>query len=173
MPASEFLSVVRSRRGIKRYLPKDVEEEKLQKILEAVSHAPSARNQQPFRFLIVKDKTLKENISKISFHNDQKILEAPILVVAICNPSLAWKYPNEKDDTALIDVAIALDHLSLSAAALGLGTCWMAKFEEEKLKELVGAKKEERIPIMMTLGYAAEIPEEKPRKKIEELFTKI
>jgi len=68
-----------------------------------------------------------------------------------------------------IDVAIAVDHMSLAATDLGLGTCWIGAFYEDLVKDILGVPNEIRVVVMMTLGYPAESPSSRPRKKLDEI----
>jgi nitroreductase len=69
----------------------------------------------------------------------------------------------------VIDASIALDHLTLAAHAQGLGTCWIASFKEEKVREVLGVPEDVRVVALTPLGYPAETPEKTPRKNLEEL----
>ena len=68
-----------------------------------------------------------------------------------------------------IDVSIAVDHMSLMAASLGLGSCWIGAFYEDRVKKILGIPEDIRVVVMLTLGYPAESPAARPRKKLEEI----
>lgn len=102
--------------------------------------------------------------------NGQKfIAQAPIVVVACGIPDDAFPTVGGYMSSHVIDVAIALDHMTLAAHALGLGTCWIAWFKEEKVREILGIPEDVRVIALTPLGYPDEVPERTPRKNIEEL----
>ncbi|MCW3997835.1 MAG: nitroreductase family protein, partial [Candidatus Bathyarchaeota archaeon] len=141
---------IKKRRSIRSFLETPVEEEKLNAVLEAARLAPSAKNFQEWRFIIVKNRKVREKIAQAS--NEQTFIgEAPVVIVA-CAVTDGYVlscgqlcYP--------IDVAIALDHISLVAVELGLGTCWIGAFNEKKVKQILGIPEEVRVVELMPLGY--------------------
>ncbi len=166
--AMDFYEVVRKRRSIRRYLPKKVEEEKLNRILEAARLAPSAANKQPWRFIVVKSKELKGKL-RAAYDKDW-FIEAPAIIVACADPREAW-IRSDGEEYWKVDVAIALEHLVLAAANEGLGTCWIAAFKEEEVKKTLKIPNHVRVVAMTPLGYPAE--EKGPvskRKKLSELI---
>jgi len=146
----KVFDAVKKRSSIRRYLEKPIEVEKLKVVLEAGRIAPSARNLQEWRFIIVKDLDIRRKIGEAA--NGQVFVgEAPVVIVAcavtdgrvmscgqLCYP---------------IDVAIALDHMSLVAVELGLGTCWIGAFDEGKIKEILGIPNDVRVVELMPIGY--------------------
>lgn len=163
----DFYDVVKSRRSIRAYLDKPVEEEKLARIRGAVRQAPTACNKQPFRFLEVGGGSAKEAV--LSCYSNDWLRTAPMLMVAVGLPDQAWSRFNGKSIHE-VDVAIAMEHLVLAAAAESLATCWICAFDQEAMREALGLSETE-IPVAMTpLGYAAKEPAAVPRKPINELF---
>ncbi|MFW5803589.1 MAG: nitroreductase family protein [Verrucomicrobiota bacterium] len=163
----EFYDVVKSRRSIRAYLDKPVEEEKLTRVRNAVRQAPTACNRQPFRFLELRGGAAKEAV--LSCYSRDWLRTAPMLMVAVGLPRQAWSRFNGKSIYE-VDVAIAMEHLVLSAAAEGLGTCWICAFDQEALREALSLSETE-IPVAITpLGYAAKEPDAVPRKPVNELF---
>ncbi|MCM8765498.1 MAG: nitroreductase family protein [Candidatus Omnitrophica bacterium] len=162
----EVMEAIKKRRSIRSYLDKPVEEEKLKRILEAGRLAPSAKNLQEWRFIIVRDKTTREKIMQAA-KGQRFVSEAPVVIVA-CAVNTDYKmtcgqyaYP--------IDVAIALAQISLKAVEEGLGTCWIGAFYEDKVKEILAIPNEVRVVELMTLGYPKGIPQPTERKKWEEI----
>lgn len=141
---------VKRRSSVRQFLDRSIEEAKLNVILEAGRIAPSARNLQEWRFIIVKDPEIRHKIGHAA--NGQVFVgEAPVVIVACAvTDSRVMScgqlcYP--------IDVAIALDHISLVAVELGLGTCWIGAFDEDKVKKILGIPKEVRVVELMPIGY--------------------
>lgn len=146
----DVLDAIRTRKSVRKYLNKTVEKEKLITILEAGRLAPSASNRQEWRFVIVRDRETKRKLAEVA--NRQTFIgEAPVVIVACAQiDGHVMKcgqlcYP--------IDVAIALDHITLAAVELGLGTCWIGAFDENEVKEILGIPPEIRVIGIMPLGY--------------------
>jgi len=156
---------IRTRKSVRSYLPKQVEDEKLTAVLEAARLAPSASNRQEWRFVIVRDAETRRKIAEAA-NNQTFIGEAPSVIVAcaetdgrimMCGQPC---YP--------IDVAIALDHIALAAVEHGLGTCWIGAFNEEKVKQILGIPEKIRVVELMPIGYATDpSPVEKKRLSLD------
>jgi nitroreductase len=162
----EIMEAIRSRRSIRNYQDRPIEQEKLIRVLEAGRQAPSARNLQDWKFIVVKDKEKRQKLSEAA-KGQAFVAQAPV-VIAACGTETEYImtcgqycYP--------IDVAIAIDHMSLMATAEGLGTCWIGAFYEDKVKDILGIPEKIRVVVMLTLGYPAESPVARPRKKLEEI----
>ncbi len=145
-----ILEAILKRRSVRSYLDKDVEEEKLMEVLEAGRLAPSACNIQPWKFVIVKDKSIRSKMVK-ACANQSFVGNAPVLIVG-CIVSKGYPMGGWYDSN-ILDIGIALDHMTLQAAHLGLGTCWIGAFNEKEVKELLGIPKEVRVAAILTLGY--------------------
>jgi nitroreductase len=149
----DVLDAIRTRKSVRKYLDKPVEDEKLNVLVEAARLAPSASNRQEWRFVVVRDPKTRKKLAEAA-SNQTFVGQAPI-VVAACAETDNYvmrcgqlSYP--------IDVAIALDHMSLVATELGLGTCWIGAFNEQKVKEILGVPEEIRVVQLMPLGYPSD-----------------
>jgi nitroreductase len=147
----DFFEVIKNRRSIRKYQEKSVEKEKLQKVLEAARLSPSAMNRQPYKLLVV---TSKAVMAKVDSACNQR-WEAPIMIVMVSSPKEAW-VRNDGEEFWKADAAIAMNQVSLAAFAEGLGTCWIAAFKENEVKEILGVDSDLRIPFLSPLGYPAE-----------------
>lgn len=165
----EFLKAVGSRRSIRKYRPEGIGKEDLDKIVEAARLAPSAKNIQPYRFILVDD---RETMSRlvVACRNQSFIGEAPLVIVACANPSAAYNTLGGSGNSAYVDTAIAMEHIVLAAADLGLGTCWVGAFSEDKVKEILGVPAEWRVVALTPLGKPAEKPAARPKKRAGELL---
>jgi nitroreductase len=161
------MQAIHTRKSVRSYLDKPVEDEKLAIIMEAARLAPSASNLKEWRFVVVRKPEARIQIVEIA--GSQKFLgEAGAIIVACADtdehimPCGQLSYP--------IDLAIALDHISLAAVEQGLGTCWIGNFEENKVKQLLGIPERIRIVGLMSLGYPADAsPIKKNRLSIEKI----
>jgi len=157
---------IRSRRSIREYDPREVEEDKLMRVLDAGRLSPSASNRQERRFIVVKDAGKRKQLSEAA-KNQKFVAEAPV-VIAIC--SVEQEYVMACGQPAYpIDTAIAVDHMTLQAVEEGLGTCWIGAFYEDKVKEILNIPANVRVVALLPLGYPSSIPHPTPRKSLEEI----
>jgi nitroreductase len=158
MSSQELLRIIYNRRSVRRYERRPVPDDVLRSVLEAGRQAPSARNLQPYCFIVVRDPELKK---KLIFSEWNKFIEeAPIVIVGCGDSRAKW---------AVVDVAIALQNMVIAAEALGLGTCWIGHFIEDEVKRVLRIPDYMRVVAMITLGYPAERPGPRPKKSLEEL----
>lgn len=159
------METIKLRKSVRSFEDRPVEDEKLDALLEAARLAPSASNRQEWRFVVVRDAEMRKKLGSAA-NNQAFVGEAPV-VLACCAESDNHRmacgqlcYP--------IDVAIAIDHITLVAVELGLGTCWIGAFQEDKVKSLLGIPDEVRVVELLTLGYPADPgPKEKSRKPLD------
>jgi nitroreductase len=150
----EFTEVVRLRHSVRTYEDKPVEDEKLERILESGRLAPSARNSQCWAFVVVKNKDTIERIGEACGMLNPWLKKAPMVLVACADPRESIS--RNGMDYYLVDIAIALEHIVLAATDLGLGTCWIAGFDEDRVKEILGVPKGIRVVALTPIGYPAE-----------------
>jgi nitroreductase len=162
----ELYEAIRSRRSVRRWLDKPIPDDVLRRVLDAGRLAPSARNLQEWKFVVVRDPGLRARLVEAA-RGQSFVGEAPAVIVGsavetdhvmtcgqLCYP---------------IDLAIALDHMTLAAAAEGLGSCWVGAFHEEAVKEIVGIPDEVRVVALLALGYPAGEVAARPRKSFDEV----
>jgi len=164
------LEVIRKRKSVRKYKPDPIPDDVLLRVLEAARLAPSAKNLQPWKFIIVKDEKIKEKLVEACL-NQHFIAEAPIVIVACGFPDECYAKQGRYMKSWPIDVAIAMEHLILQAAEEGLGTCWIGAFEESKVKEILKVPENVRIVALTPLGYPAHEPKDRGRKKLEEIIS--
>ncbi len=141
---------IRVRKSVRSYLDKPVEEEKILQLLEAARLAPSAKNMQEWRFIVVRDREKREKLAEIA-RGQWFVAEAPC--VFICCAETDFHVMTCGQLCYPIDVAIAIDHITLRAVELGLGTCWIGAFYEDRVKELLNIPDEIRVVELLTVGY--------------------
>jgi nitroreductase len=164
----DLMQAIRARRSIRNFLDKSVEEELLLAVLEAGRLAPSARNMQDWRFIVVRDAATRSLLAKAA-RDQQFVGQAPVVIAACGTSDLVMTCGQP---AYAIDVAIALDHMTLAAAAFGLGTCWIGAFYEDLVKEILGVPPEIRVVALLPLGYPAVEPEPRPRKSLDEIIAR-
>jgi len=167
----ELFEVIRKRRSIRKYQPREVEDEKLQKVLDAAHLAPSAKNIQPWKVIVVEDKKLREGLAK-SAYGQEHLSQAPYVIVMCVNEKECYQQHGDYMTSFAVDGAIFIDHLTLAACAEGLGTCWIAKFNETEVKKLLNIPAPYRVVAMTPLGYPQEEGKDKGRKPLSEILDK-
>ncbi|WP_077368160.1 nitroreductase family protein [Anaerosalibacter sp. Marseille-P3206] len=164
----DVLSAIKGRRSIRKYSSEPVEDEKLLKVLEAARLSPSARNVQEWKFIVVKDQETREKLTNEAICQPF-VGEAPIILVCCGKETSGLMKCGQPRYT--IDVSIATAYMVLEAYELGLGTCWLGSFDENKVKEILDIPQEVRVVAMTPLGYPSESPTQRPRKSLEEIIS--
>ena len=162
----EFLNLVKNRFSVRSYKPDDVEEEKLNVIFEAANLAPTAVNYQPFQLIVIKTHGVENKLKRI--YPAKWFSSAPLVICLCVIPSKAW---NRKDGKNFADVdgSIVMDHIILAATSLGLGTCWVGAFDPDAAREILDLPENVEPLVFTPLGYPAEEPKVKQRKKLSEI----
>lgn len=164
----KIIEEIVNRRSVREYAEKPVEEEKLARILEAGILAPTARNQQDWRILIVSDPHLKDRLVDEASPHQPFLKRAPLILAACAlNPDYVMRCGHP---AYLIDLAIVLEHIALQAVREGLGTCWIGSFDEGEAKDVLRVPAPVRIVELMSLGYPVRLPEARKRKPLQELY---
>ena len=148
-----FFELAKNRYSVRAYKDTPVEEEKLQKILEAGLLAPTAKNCQPQKIYVVKSEEKRRRLAEVT----PCTFNAPVIFVICYDESRACKgkvYPGY--DFGNTDAAIAGTHMMLEAADLGIGSCWVGWFSEDEVKQALGLPENIRVCELMPVGYAAE-----------------
>ena len=170
---SDFLTLAKTRRSNRRFKQeKDVSKEQLLRLIEAAQAAPSAGNCQPWHFYAVKNKKVQAEL-KESAYNQDFILSAPACII-ICTDSKRneQRYGERgKNLYCLQDTAAAVQNILLCAKVMGLGTCWVGAFDEDKAAEILNLPENFRPVALIPLGYPAEEFKPQNRRPIDEIVT--
>lgn len=182
-----LLDLIKHRRSVRNFLDKPVEREKIMKCLEAARLAPSACNAQPWKFIVVDDRGLKDKLCHAAFGGIYSInafcKKAPVIVVIVSERSrfltAISRFVSAVGGTLrrtkyyLIDIGIAGEHFALQAEELGLGTCWIGWFNEGAAKRVLNIPRYEKIDIIFALGYydRKKPPSEHTRRPINRIFS--
>jgi nitroreductase len=155
-----IFEIMKKRYSCRGYQDKPVEQAKLDQIFEAARQAPSAKNLQDWRFVVVTDKTNKQKVAECTNHpNAFGKAGAMIAACSVCSDTMRCGQL-----IAPIDVSIALEHIALMATELGLATCWIGSFDTEKVRQVLGIPKDVAIIELMAIGY----PEDGKRQTTRE-----
>jgi nitroreductase len=162
----DVMEAIRTRRSVRSYLNKPVEDETLNQVLEAARLAPSANNRQEGSYVVVRDQESRHLLS-IAAEGQGFVAEAPV-VIACCavesNHVMSCGQP-----AYAVDLSIAVDHMTLAAASLGLGTCWIGAFDEDRVREILGIPESVRVVALLALGYPKHASSPRPRKLFNEI----
>jgi nitroreductase len=162
----DVMEAIKSRRSIRSYKDKPVEDEKLKAVLEAARLSPSASNRQERKFIVITDKAMRGKLIDVA-HGQQFVGQAPVVIVA-CATLTSHIMPCEEPSYP-IDIAIAVDHITLASVEQGLGTCWIGAFKQDEVKKLLGIPENVRVVALLPLGYPDGIPDPRPRKNLDEI----
>ncbi len=162
MSASALEALILARSSVRRYTEQPVSDKDILAVIEAARLAPSASNGQPWRFVVVKDATAREALSRACFSgifSRTRFAAAAPVIIALCaeRAGLAAAAQSLKDSAMYqLDCGIAGEHLALRAAELGLGTCWIGWFNRRRARRALGAPLHVRVVCLLALGYPTE-----------------
>ncbi len=159
----EVINIIKSRVSVRNYLDKEIPKEILEDLIDCARLAPSGYNRQPWTFLVVTDKELKEKLSEICTYG-RFLKEAGAGILIFC----------EKDaETALEDACAATENIIISAQAYGLGTCWINSYKKEhseEVKRLVNCPDNLELMVILAVGYPKEIPQRPKKRELSEVL---
>ncbi len=161
-----FLELAKRRASIRGYQPEPVSDRDIETILEAGRLAPSAANFQPWHFIVVKDEATRRALKPV--YNKDWFWKAPVILVVCVEPRKAWSRQDGRN-YAWVDGSIAMDHMTLCAADLGLGTCWIGAFDPSKVREALNIPADVEPVAMTPLGKPSATPLPKKRKDLKEI----
>ena len=125
----DIYEAIKERTSIRAYKNEEVDEKKIERILEAARMAPSGKNGQPWTFIVVRNEETRKRLVP-ACKNQAFVGEAPVVIVACGHEERAYQKMGGYWNSTPVDIGIALEHLMLAAAAEGLGTCWIGAFIE-------------------------------------------
>ncbi|MEA1912937.1 MAG: nitroreductase family protein [candidate division WOR-3 bacterium] len=158
---------IRERRSVRAYKDKEIPEKDLKKVLEAARLAPSASNRQSWKFVVVRDKRRKRELA-IAAAGQDFIGKAPIVIAAV---ALEPEHVMRCEVPAYaVDLAIAIDHMTLQAVELGLGTCWIGAFYQDQVKKILEIPEKYKVVVLLPIGYPATGKVSKIRKSLKEII---
>ena len=159
---------IRVRRSVRSFLSTPIPEDSLMRVLEAARLAPSSSNRQEWRFIVVRDGDRRRSLATAA-NNQGFIAGAPVVIAAVATEPQSVmtcgvpRYP--------VDLAIAIDHMTLAAVEEGLGTCWIGAFSQERVRQILGVGPECMVVTVMPLGYPAPVAAPaKDRKRLEDII---
>jgi len=161
----ELKEIITKRRSIRAYENKPVSEESLKNILEAARLAPSARNNQSWKFVVVREDKRRQELTQAA--DREFVAEAPVVIAAVATEPeyiMACGVPSYA-----VDLSIAVTHMILAAVDEGLGTCWLGAFSQQRVKKILRIPEKYRVVALLTLGFPRGEIKVKTRKPLEEI----
>ncbi len=164
----KFIELAKKRCSIRGYKSDPVPEERLNEVLQAGNLAPTAKNFQPFHFIVVRDPAKLDELA-VSYPAPF-FRQAPVAIVICTEAAKGWTRDRfDGKNYCDVDAAIAVDHMTLAAADLGLGTCWIGAFDPARVIDAMGLPEGVEPIALLPLGYPSEAGREKTRKSLEKL----
>lgn len=172
---------IQTRRSIRKFKPEAVTHAEIEKIIAAASYAPSWKNTQTARYIVIEDKTLIQKIADegtMNFAYNQKTLSGCASLVVLT--SVAKRCGYERDGSfstskgekwEMFDAGIAAQTFMLAASELNIGTVLLGIFDEEKIREIIGLPETQNVSALIAMGYPDDNPAAPPRKSVEELVS--
>jgi nitroreductase len=161
------LDAVKNRRSIRRYDSRPVEDEKLNKVLDSARLAPSANNKQDWKFVVVRDEETRNKLAEAA-GGQMFVAQAPVVIVACgLEPEGIMRCGQPRHT---VDLSIAVSFIMLEACEQGIGTCWLGHFDEKRVKDILSIPEKVRVVAVTPLGYPAEDPQPRPRKRIDKII---
>ncbi len=163
----ELKEAVKKRQAIRDYEDKPVPEEKLLKVLEAARLAPSASNRQPWKFIVVRDDKRRQELAWAA-GGQTHVAKAPVVIAAVATMP---EYVMRSGVPAYaVDLAIAVDHMTLAAVDEGLGTCWIGAFSQEEARDILNVPENYRIVALLPIGFPKRAGRPKMRKSLDKIM---
>lgn len=156
----EVKGAIKARRSIRKYKRKELPNKVLDRLLEMARAAPSGANRQPWELVVITDRLRLKELVPIC-KEQAFIADCAAFIVGVDDPQQKW---------AKVDLAIALDHLSLAAVEEGMGTCWIGAYDPARMAEYVNLPADRTVTVCLALGFPDEFPAARSRKKIEDLI---
>ncbi len=165
-----FFNLIKKRTSVRSFTERPVQKEEVEKLLRAANSAPSAGNLQAYEILVIKEDPLKESLAEDA-HGQKFIEQSPVIFAFLQDAARSMeKYGDRGEFYSIQDGTIAASYLQLAAVELGLGSCWVGAFNQEKVKEDLGTDKK---PLaLITVGYPAKSGSgDSPRRELDDLVT--
>ena len=163
----DFIKLAKERFSARSYINREISSEIEQEILEALRWAPSGKNQQPWKFIVIKDESVKAELKK-ACKNQKFITQAPFIIVACGFAEKAYPAMGSYWNSVTVDVSIALTYAMLAASSHNIKSCWVGAFYEDEVKKVLNIPENAMVVSIMAFGYTEE-SRKTDRKPVEEI----
>jgi nitroreductase len=165
----EVMPEVVNRKSVRSFTSQSVDKDQIERILEAARLAPSAKNRQEWRFVVIQKKDTRQKVMEAAF-NQEYVGQAPA-IIAVCTTNIDYRMPNGQLSYP-IDLAFASAHIVLQAVHEGLGTCCITTFDEQEVRELLTVPFSMRVILLILIGHTDTAPEPTPRKSLKQISSR-
>jgi len=163
-----ILEIIKNRRSIRKFQKKEILEETIDKLIEALIWAPSAGNLQSRKFYFIFNEKIKRDLAKAALDQDF-IARASLVIVGCTDDKIERRYGQRgKKLYSICDLTCSVQNLMILAQELGLGTCWVGAFDENEVSKILNLPKNLHPIVILPVGYPAEKPKAPPRVSKEE-----
>jgi nitroreductase len=162
----EVLPEILQRRSVRSFLQRSIEKDQAERILEAGRLAPSAKNRQEWRFVLIQKKEIKERIKEAAF--GQEFVGQAAGIIAVCTTNIDYRMPNGQLAYP-VDLSFAASFMVLQAVHEGLATCCITTFDEQEVREILTVPFSMRVVLLILVGHSQEMPEPSPRKTLKQI----
>lgn len=166
----DFYQVIRKRKSIRKYKTDPIPDDVLNRILNAGRMAPSAKNYQPWHFIVIREPEMKKKVAE-ACRNQFFMAEAGAIICGCAFEKVAWNRMGNYMPSWTHDLTIALDHMILAATNEGLGTCWIGAFDEKMVKDVLGIPEDVRVVALTPVGYPAEDAKDRGRLELKDIVS--
>jgi nitroreductase len=163
-----MMDVIKARRAVRAYKDEAVDDAMITELLEAATWAPSGSNVQPWHFVVVTDKTVREQIDAFS----PGMFGKPPVVIAMCTDrqrAFEKAGPLGRDELAVMDICMASQNLMLMAASKGLGTCPIRSFSRPAISKILNLPSQITPDLLISVGYPSKPANAPKRKPVSEV----
>jgi nitroreductase len=164
----DVLPEILARRSITRYSPEAVEKAALDRVLEAGRLAPSAKNRQEWRFVVIQKKETRDRIQTAAF-GQEHVGAAPV-IIAVCTTNIDYRMPNGQLSYP-VDLTFAASYMVLQAVREGLGSTIVTTFDEQEVQGILSVPYTMRVVLLVLVGHVEEIPEPAQRKPFKRVVS--
>jgi nitroreductase len=162
----ELLPEIFNRQSIRSFTSRPVEDDQIERILEAGRIAPSAKNRQPWRFVVITEESLRNRVTEAAF-NQEHVGQAPV-IIALCSTNIDYRMPNGQYSYP-IDITFAASFMVLQAEHEGLGSCVITTFDEIEVKEMLTVPYSMKTVMLLLIGHPAEKTMKEQRKSLDRI----
>jgi nitroreductase len=166
----DFYQVIKKRKSIRKYKTDPLPDDVLNRILDAGRMAPSAKNYQPWHFIVIREPEMKKKVAE-ACRNQFFMADAGAIICGCALEKIAWGRMGNYMAAWPHDLSIALQHIILAATNEGLGTCWIGAFDEKMVKDVLGIPDDVRVVALTPVGYPAEEGKDRGRLNLEDIIS--
>ncbi|MDH4210041.1 MAG: nitroreductase family protein [candidate division WOR-3 bacterium] len=166
----DFSEVIRKRKSVRKYKTDPIPDDVLNRILDAGRMAPSAKNIQPWHFIVIREPGMKKKVAE-ACRNQFFIADAGAIICGCAFENIAWGRMGNYMAAWPHDLSIALDHMILAATNEGLGTCWIGAFDEKMVKDVLHIPDDVRVVALTPVGYPAEEGKDRGRLELKDIVS--